>query len=282
MGRELTRTKSYQKLITDLRRIIEVGKKEAQEAVKSFVVQTYWEMGQRITKEYPGKLEKPVFAEIARELDLERSVISRCVKLHRLWPQGVQSVRQAHAAQQLSWSHYELLMAIPDKRQRQFYLDQAAKHNWTRRALRMKIKDNYFVAEEVLKKSGIHKKGNKLERNPERLHLYTGHTKRVVDGDTLLVHIDLGFDVWTERRIRLRGIDCPELSTEEGKQAKRFVEQRLPQNRIVVIQTFQTDLHGRYVADVFYLERETDKEFIANKGNFLNQELISNGLAVIM
>jgi micrococcal nuclease len=37
---------------------------------------------------------------------------------------------------------------------------------------------------------------------------------RVVDGDTVDVHIDLGFGVWMHnQRVRLAGIDCPETRT---------------------------------------------------------------------
>ena len=32
----------------------------------------------------------------------------------------------------------------------------------------------------------------------------------VVDGDTIDVVIDLGFDIFTNKRIRLSGVDCPE------------------------------------------------------------------------
>ena len=39
---------------------------------------------------------------------------------------------------------------------------------------------------------------------------------RVVDGDTVDVHIDLGFDVWLKNeRIRVHGIDTPECRTRD-------------------------------------------------------------------
>ena len=36
--------------------------------------------------------------------------------------------------------------------------------------------------------------------------------EKVVDGDTIDVNIDLGFDVCTKQRVRLLGIDTPELT----------------------------------------------------------------------
>jgi micrococcal nuclease len=45
--------------------------------------------------------------------------------------------------------------------------------------------------------------------------------ERVVDGDTIDVAIDLGFDVCTSQRVRLLGIDTPESRTSD-KEEKRF------------------------------------------------------------
>ena len=50
---------------------------------------------------------------------------------------------------------------------------------------------------------------------------------RVVDGDTLVVNIDLGFHLYTEEYIRLADVDTPEIfgrhAEEKGKLAKLFV-----------------------------------------------------------
>ena len=81
----------------------------------------------------------------------------------------------------------------------------------------------------------------------------------------------------------MRGIDCPELKTPEGQVAKEFVEDELKDCKIVVIQTFKKiDIYGRYVCDLFYQPGETGKEKIASNGNFLNQELLDEGLAELM
>lgn len=45
--------------------------------------------------------------------------------------------------------------------------------------------------------------------------------ERVVDGDTIDVAIDLGFDVCTSQRVRLLGIDTPESRTSD-KEEKKF------------------------------------------------------------
>ena len=44
---------------------------------------------------------------------------------------------------------------------------------------------------------------------------------RVVDGDTVDVRIDLGFDVWHKCRVRLMGINAPESRTRDLEEKKR-------------------------------------------------------------
>jgi len=62
--------------------------------------------------------------------------------------------------------------------------------------------------------------------------------KRVVDGDTVDVILDLGFNVLHSVRVRLVGIDTPESRTRDldekarGKLAKKFLENWLSQEQV--------------------------------------------------
>lgn len=64
-------------------------------------------------------------------------------------------------------------------------------------------------------------------RKEADLFTYYAFVERVVDGDTLIVKIDLGFEARIRQYLRLRGINAPELATPEGKKAKAFVEREL-------------------------------------------------------
>lgn len=56
---------------------------------------------------------------------------------------------------------------------------------------------------------------------------------RVIDGDTVDLNIDLGFDVWIKERIRFVEVDTPEIRTRDkvekelGLQAKDYLEKLL-------------------------------------------------------
>ncbi len=142
----------------------------------------------------------------------------------------------------------------------------------------------------------------KVEAKKEELFAYPVEVKKVIDGDTLLVRISwwAGFSI--EQKLRLRGIDCPEMDTDEGKAAKKFVEGRL-KGAVVVIKTHKdtTDRYDRYLADVFYepsavsnqlsakaftegwkLPPKADPPQVENADSFkfLNQELLDERMAV--
>ena len=53
------------------------------------------------------------------------------------------------------------------------------------------------------------------------MYEYPCKIKRVIDGDTVDVDIDLGFDVWLKKqRVRLYGVDTPESRTSDKEEKK--------------------------------------------------------------
>ena len=52
------------------------------------------------------------------------------------------------------------------------------------------------------------------------MYLYNAKLVRVIDGDTIDAVIDLGFDVWIKKRVRLYGIDTPEPRTRDLEEKK--------------------------------------------------------------
>ena len=111
------------------------------------------------------------------------------------------------------------------------------------------------------------------------MYQYKAKAERVVDGDTLDVTIDLGFKITTHQRIRLAGIDTPEIFSVKkdsdeyrfGIAAKQFVEQRLAaNNNQMVIETEKvTGKYGRYIGTIK----------LSDSATTLNQELVDSGFA---
>jgi len=96
---------------------------------------------------------------------------------------------------------------------------------------------------------------------------YKAVVKRIVDADTFYMLIDLGFNLYPFVVIRLNGFNAPELSTPEGKAAKKFVSQLLTIGTHVLMYTLKdVQTFGRYVADIYYVDEGGIK---ANLGDTL-------------
>lgn len=87
---------------------------------------------------------------------------------------------------------------------------------------------------------------------------YAATVEKVVDADTLDVAIDLGFRVQFRVRIRVAGIDAPEMSTAAGKAAAAYVRDHLPIGDPVLLTTYKPDKYGRALADVTMLRYGDD------------------------
>ncbi len=74
----------------------------------------------------------------------------------------------------------------------------------------------------------------------------------MVDGDTIDVVLDLGFDILYKSRVRLFGIDTPESRTRNkdekarGKMAGAFLEEAIEDGEKIVIQTKLKDSRGKF------------------------------------
>lgn len=101
---------------------------------------------------------------------------------------------------------------------------------------------------------------------------------RVVDGDTVDVDIDLGFNTWIHNeRVRLEGIDTPESRTTDliqkffGLIAKKQLEEKLPAGSSQILQTTSVSSSEKFgrTLGFFKLNEST-----------INQWLIDNNYGV--
>ena len=119
-------------------------------------------------------------------------------------------------------------------------------------------------------------------------YIYQATLERVVDGDTVDIVIDLGFSTFRKERIRLYGIDAPEINTEAGKLAKGFVEEWFWDNPKFLVETIvaegknvsKRDKYGRYlgtIASTYIALSEWVSDEI--QATTLNGQLITSGHA---
>lgn len=110
------------------------------------------------------------------------------------------------------------------------------------------------------------------------MYEYKVKVNDVVDGDTIDVEIDLGFDIFTNKRIRLSGIDCPESRTTDlnekrlGAEAKEYLKHLVGNASNVIVKTSVTDTYEKY-------GRVLGKVYVDSSVISVNDLLVSHGYA---
>lgn len=136
-----------------------------------------------------------------------------------------------------------------------------------------KIIETIKNGEEILAKKSKAKSVN--------LNAYKAYLRKVIDGDTIQVVLDLGFKIFHEETLRLRQIDAPEFSTLQGKKAGRELKKILQNLPFLIVKTHSKDIYGRYLADVFLpdLAGKFSAQQTVESGEYLSQILIDQKLA---
>jgi micrococcal nuclease len=107
---------------------------------------------------------------------------------------------------------------------------------------------------------------------------YVKKVLKVVDGDTIDVDIDLGFDISFSSRVRLAGIDTPESRTRDkmekalGLESKAYLKNAIDSAKTVVIKTEKmnsSEKFGRILGWVF----------LDGSDRSINEEMITAGYA---
>ena len=109
------------------------------------------------------------------------------------------------------------------------------------------------------------------------MYEYGCKVTRVVDGDTIDVDLDLGFDIIYKCRVRLYGIDTPESRTRNkdekvrGKLAAKFLQNAISNGKHVILQTQLKDSKGKFGRVL---------ASVVVDGININQRMVTNHLAV--
>ncbi len=133
----------YQKLLSEIRKILSFGEYEAYKRIKNFDVLTNWQIGDQIkenaadskgNKEY----EKLVIRNLSFDLGIDKRKLYRILKFHELF-QNISEV-----SQELSWQHYIVLIAMEDKGKRNFYQQMVIDNAWDPGVLKKQAKKELY------------------------------------------------------------------------------------------------------------------------------------------
>jgi predicted nuclease of restriction endonuclease-like (RecB) superfamily len=142
-------TSMLDRLLSQLRALIQDARHHALRAVDAVQVRTCWEVGRHIVEYEQGgadraeygarllpRLAERLAAEFGKGFD-ERNLWHMC-RFYRLFP-ILNALRT-----ELSWTHYRSLLRLEDAKAREWYMIEAATQNWSTRVLDRQINTLYY------------------------------------------------------------------------------------------------------------------------------------------
>jgi micrococcal nuclease len=101
------------------------------------------------------------------------------------------------------------------------------------------------------------------------MYEYKAIIRKVIDGDTIEATLDLGFRITTVQRLRLLGINAPELhkaaQIKAAKVAKTALAEKLPPETTCIVRTTKSDDWGRWLATII-LDGENVNDWLVEHG----------------
>lgn len=182
-----------------IKEILEKARMKAYTAINFAMVEAYWEIGKSIVEMQGGsktaKYNTNLLNLLSKKLTSEYGKGFTITNL-KYMRQFYLSFQNRHAlSDQLSWTHYRLIIKVENEKARQFYIDEAVKSNWSTRQLDRQINTfsyerllasngNYDVIQDTTKKE-VNKKPSDFIRDPYVLE-FLG-----LKGDSIFYESDL-------------------------------------------------------------------------------------------
>lgn len=291
--KDKTTPTTYAVLLKQIRQTINNGKDRAAQAVERELVRTKWDTGKLILEHILQHQDRAHYGEqvlkrLAADLAASQTELMYMLEFARANPIF------PHAGK-LSWDKQRDLLSVNEPKARIDLAAKAEKEKWTRGTLRREVKKLKAAKQITVRKApkpehlqakrgvpGVYRivdwKGQKAcdlgfstyyvikgklarvkEPAESELFTYEAEIDEVFDADTLWADIHLGFGIWTHQKLRLRGIDAPEITTTEGQAAKKFLASVIARrakrgeaiSRKVLITSTKSDKYDRYLADIW-------------------------------
>ncbi len=112
------------------------------------------------------------------------------------------------------------------------------------------------------------------------MYEYKATLNRIIDGDTIDVNIDLGFGIQIKQRVRLHGIDTPEVRTldleekKRGNAAKDRLKELLPKEFMIKTILNKRGKYGRILGIIMVPSAKMSDGYVN-----INEQLVTEGYA---
>lgn len=138
--------------IHDIKQILAQARQKSYQAINSAMVEAYWKIGEKIVlEEQQGKdraeYGKQIIKTISNSLTQEfgKGFSERNIRKYRQFYLTFPSLENwPTLSTKLQWSHFEIVMRVPDENARIYYLTEAAQNTWSIRTLDRNISTMYY------------------------------------------------------------------------------------------------------------------------------------------
>lgn len=141
-----------EQFVQDIKQILQSARSGISQKINHAMVEAYWLMGKRIVEEEQKGKEKAIYGEgllknLSKELSGEfgKGFSYANLRNFRQFYLTYPDKQICYTlCSKLSWSHNRLIMRVKDTKAREFYLKEAANHQWSVRHTERQIKTRHF------------------------------------------------------------------------------------------------------------------------------------------
>lgn len=138
--------------LIEIKTILSQARQKAYSAINSAMVEAYWNIGKRIVDEeqngadraeYGKQIIETISIELTQEFGkgFSKRTVWEIRQFYNCFPE-YEIMRTLFA--QLSWSHFQRVLKVSNKKARMYYLQEAAENNWSVRTLDRNISTLYY------------------------------------------------------------------------------------------------------------------------------------------
>jgi len=149
----------YNNLFSDIKQIIDDGRKQIAVAVNANITATYWHIGNKIKtvllKGKRAEYGKQIILNLSKQLTKEygkgwsKQQLQHCLRFAETFPDFE---KVSTLWRELSWSHFKILMYQDTELKREFYTQMCRLEKWSTRTLQRKIDSVLFERTAISKK----------------------------------------------------------------------------------------------------------------------------------
>lgn len=142
----------------DVKKVLEEARKRIYRNIQSEMVLAYWQIGKMIVEKQGGagraKYGDGLIKELSTQMTKDFGKGFTITNLKYMRQFYLEYPKSHSLRDQLSWTHYRLLLSLEDENARDFYVKEAIENNWSTRQLEREI--NTFSYQRYLASHGNH------------------------------------------------------------------------------------------------------------------------------